>query len=154
MVSDLFNDQPIRAISLWQPWASAIALDRKHFETRGWGTTYRGPLAIHAAKRWCAECRAMHQGQWTANGFPSDLPFGAIVALVELTDCEPTVRVLREITPSEEVWGNYASGRFAWRLGNIRPLREPIPMKGKQGFWTLTPEEQAAVLAAVEDESQ
>lgn len=42
----------MRAISLWQPWASAIALGSKRIETRSWSTSYRGPLAIHAAKSW------------------------------------------------------------------------------------------------------
>jgi len=40
----------MKALSLWQPWASLIALDVKRIETRGWSTKYRGPLAIHAGK--------------------------------------------------------------------------------------------------------
>jgi hypothetical protein len=48
----------MRAISLWQPWASAIALRLKSNETRGWATTYRGPLAIHAALRFDGQQRA------------------------------------------------------------------------------------------------
>ncbi|MBP0020973.1 MAG: ASCH domain-containing protein, partial [Cyanobacteria bacterium SBLK] len=31
-----------KAISLWQPWASLIAMGRKKFETRHWSTDYRG----------------------------------------------------------------------------------------------------------------
>ena len=38
------------ALSLWQPYATLIALKAKQFETRGWATDYRGPLAVHAAK--------------------------------------------------------------------------------------------------------
>jgi hypothetical protein len=41
----------IKAISLWQPWASLMAAGVKLHETRHWWTSYRGPLAIHAAKR-------------------------------------------------------------------------------------------------------
>ena len=41
----------MRAISLWQPWASVVALGSKRIETRHWSTGHRGPLAIHAAKR-------------------------------------------------------------------------------------------------------
>jgi activating signal cointegrator 1 len=40
----------MRAISLWQPWASLIMTGAKTFETRGWETKYRGPLVIHASK--------------------------------------------------------------------------------------------------------
>lgn len=41
----------MKAISLWQPWASLIAAGVKSIETRGWPTNYRGQIAIHAAKR-------------------------------------------------------------------------------------------------------
>jgi hypothetical protein len=41
----------VKAISLWQPWASFIASGAKRIETRSWATSYRGPIAIHAAKR-------------------------------------------------------------------------------------------------------
>ena len=33
-----------------QPWAWAIAVAGKDVENRGWSTTYRGLLAIHAGK--------------------------------------------------------------------------------------------------------
>ena len=32
----------MRALSLTQPWATAIALGIKHWETRSWSTSYRG----------------------------------------------------------------------------------------------------------------
>jgi hypothetical protein len=41
----------VKAITLWQPWASLVALGVKSIETRSWSTSYRGPLAIHAAKK-------------------------------------------------------------------------------------------------------
>ena len=45
----------MRALSLWQPWASGIALGAKRIETRSWSTPYRVPIAIHAAKKWGGE---------------------------------------------------------------------------------------------------
>src|SRR5437868_804524 len=42
----------VKALSLWQRWASAMALGWKRIETRHWSLSYRGLLAIHAAKRW------------------------------------------------------------------------------------------------------
>jgi hypothetical protein len=41
----------VKALTLWQPWASLVALGVKSIETRSWSTSYRGPLAIHASKR-------------------------------------------------------------------------------------------------------
>ena len=49
----------IKAISLWQPWATAWVIGLKKAETRHWAPVtfldrvargYGGPLAIHAAK--------------------------------------------------------------------------------------------------------
>lgn len=41
----------MKALTLWQPWASLVALGVKTIETRSWSTKYRGPLAIHAAAK-------------------------------------------------------------------------------------------------------
>jgi hypothetical protein len=46
----------MRAITIYQPWASLIAVEAvnpgkgKSIETRSWYTSYRGLLAIHASK--------------------------------------------------------------------------------------------------------
>jgi len=40
----------MRAFTLTEPWATLVMIGAKSIETRGWATTYRGPLAIHAAK--------------------------------------------------------------------------------------------------------
>lgn len=39
----------MKAITIWQPWASMLAHRVKTYETRSWVTAYRGPIAIHAA---------------------------------------------------------------------------------------------------------
>lgn len=44
----------MKAISLWQPWASLIACEAKPFETRSWAPPrdlIGQPIAIHAAKK-------------------------------------------------------------------------------------------------------
>lgn len=41
----------MKAITIWQPWASLLAIGAKQYETRSWETKYRGPIAIHAAKK-------------------------------------------------------------------------------------------------------
>lgn len=44
----------MRAITLWQPWASAIAAGLKHVETRSWAPPQKlldQRIAIHAARR-------------------------------------------------------------------------------------------------------
>ena len=40
----------MKALSLWQPWASLVAFGEKKVETRIWKTSYRGPIAIASTK--------------------------------------------------------------------------------------------------------
>ena len=132
------NRGKMRAISLWQPWATAIALGVKRIETRGWETPIRGRIAIHAAKRWDLAQRQFASEEWRAGRLPppSALPFGAIVATVELVDCVRT-RDVSDLSDLEREYGDYAYGRFAWILADIKPLAVPIPFKGAQGFFNV-----------------
>ena len=80
----------MRALSLYQPWASLIVYGHKRIETRSWSTTYRGTLLIHASKatRWMPDFpRLLHDA-----GLPdamTDLPTpcGAVLGSVEVVDC-------------------------------------------------------------------
>jgi activating signal cointegrator 1 len=54
----------MKALSLWQPWATLVAIGAKRLETRGyWPYAYRGDLAIHAARRWTQELRALCESE-------------------------------------------------------------------------------------------
>jgi activating signal cointegrator 1 len=74
----------IKAISLHQPWASLIARGYKKYETRSWPTSYRGPIAIHAAKKFLHVPQLL---QLLGKKEKSDFPLGAVVAIADLTDC-------------------------------------------------------------------
>ncbi len=41
----------MKAITIWQPWTSLLVCGAKQYETRGWATTYRGSIALHAAMK-------------------------------------------------------------------------------------------------------
>ena len=41
----------MKAISLWQPWASLMAAGAKHNETRSWRTCHFGDLVVCSAKK-------------------------------------------------------------------------------------------------------
>jgi len=95
----------MKALTLWQPWASAVAVGAKRIETRAWSTDYRGPLAIHAAKtkRGVMELAgrsvvamppAWRAALAPALGSPEahqllTLPVGAVVAVAHLVDVVP-----------------------------------------------------------------
>ena len=152
----------MKTISLWQPWASAIAVGAKRIETRGWYTGYRGPLAIHAAKR-CVKAEMIEFGcSWLWRGalaFMGDrplhqvLPFGTIVAICELVDCRPTESFSVEeldrerwqpgtIKSPHNFWterdmGDFHPGRWGWILDHVTSLTYPLPYKGMQGFFDV-----------------
>lgn len=92
----------IRMLTLWQPWASLIAKRLKRFETRSWSTSYRGLIAIHAAKRPVNKDEvlpiryAVGGGGCTHEELAAidecleathKLPLGCVVAIAELTGC-------------------------------------------------------------------
>ena len=148
----------LKALSLWQPWASAIVCGWKRIETRHWATEYRGLLAIHAAKtrRGLKDYRALLDGYGLVSpaGIPhfghdelEDLPFGKIVAVVRLVDCVPTERLMDtdlRYLPSraEQFYGDYGPGRYGWILEDASPLPEPIPYKGTQGLFEIDTEKR------------
>lgn len=155
----------MKALSLWQPWASAIALGAKTIETRHWKTPYRGPIAIHAAqrrnRRELADIEQMPEfaaAFWDPcdkfRPFAEELPFGALVATANLVDIRPSDKFsieelctarMRVGAPEHLTWcecqmGNFNLGRFGWVLADIAPLIEPIPFKGGQGLFNVPDE--------------
>lgn len=128
-------------LSLWQPWAMLIAIGAKEYETRHWNTSYRGELVIHAAKKRDAETlAALHtlQESGVLARMPqrwSPLHFGCALCIVTLTDCIPTEIIRESLSVQERAFGNYSSGRYAWKLENVRAFPQPIPIRGQQGLW-------------------
>jgi len=130
----------IKAISLWQPWASLVAYGVKEYETRHWSAQYRGLLAIHAAKRWTLEEREAWRGFQRNYGMYTDqisdpLPLGAVVCVVRLVKVVSTNSLKNSLSLHELAFGNYAFGRYAWKLEMVKRFDEPIPAKGAQSLW-------------------
>jgi hypothetical protein len=147
----------LKCISLWQPHASAVALELKRNETRGRSTKYRGTLGIHAAQKWGIElelltCDLVVEHPQIAQSFrPFYLdgevgyrfPHGCLVAVADLVECHPTELIRSELSPVERSLGNYDDGRFAWVFENVRRFPEPVPMRGHQGFFYADVSESA-----------
>jgi len=66
-----------------------------------------------------------------------NLPFGKVVAVVEIYDCVGTEKLGPQPIGSERLFGDYAPGRFAWLTRNPRRLVKPIPVVGRQFFFDL-----------------
>lgn len=153
----------MKAITLWQPWASLLACGAKEFETRSWETNYRGPIAIHASQKPFNTCTWPDRELYLfaeALHLPDiysfyTLPYGCVVATAELVVCHEIVKDgfgrihagkqinhINQITDygklikgNELLFGDWTPGRFAWEFKNMTMLQKPIPVKGKQGLW-------------------
>lgn len=140
----------MRALSLYQPWASLVCMGLKKTETRSWQTSYRGLLAIHAARAWTPDQReAMDRFRGLFEGYSFDgLPRGkCVLAVAELVDCYRFGPNERGVDEADFHCGDFAEGRYGWRLKNVRPLRSPLELNGQRGLWVLSQETAEQVLA-------
>lgn len=142
----------MKAISLWQPWASLIAVGAKPFETRDWAPP-RGligqRIAIHSAKRkpdavtvadlsrFCempplplgvVVCTAVLRGAYLCGCFDNHL-----TRVIQVAEARPGSPPRHLIEPDE--FGDYSPSRWAWALDDIEVFAAPIPARGAQGFW-------------------
>jgi hypothetical protein len=178
----------MKAISLWQPYASLIACGAKPFETRDWAPPREligQTIAIHAAKKIDSAsidfAEALTYGQFDAQplceglsdkleasmeGTPDELmgkfgqaafPTGCVVAIARLDaafklgetaqgTARPAASVVERMTsrPMPECFtvryddfGDYAVGRWVWLLREVKPLKPPVRVVGRQGFFDL-----------------
>lgn len=156
-MGDLFPLEPtmMPVISLHQPWASLCFVAdpdlRKMNETRHWAFPERllgVDLAIHAAMKLGPIEPALDRLCATAFGgdYANVLPRGAIIGIVKLSACRVTAAVRDVTTEADRIAGNFddftmvkgiARQRFAWRLEPQRALSQPLPAKGRQGWWQV-----------------
>jgi hypothetical protein len=140
----------MKILSLWEPWATWMALRYKKWETRSWTTSYRGLLAIHAAKNTSAikdgtpeeHAEEILEIAGLKVEIPREWPLGKIVAVVDLHDCVSTE--IAKPDKMESILGNYMPERYAWQTRNLR-LVKPFPFRGMQGLKPLPPEIEKAL---------
>lgn len=130
-----------KALTLWQPWASAIAFAGKDIENRPGRTHYRGPLAIHAGKTLVLDdLTQLRRGAKGARKRPLiDLikagrrryrcapeeyaETSQIVAIAMVVDC---------VESCSSPW--WDREQFGWVISGVVPI-EPIHYKGARGLW-------------------
>jgi len=151
----------MKALSLWQPWATLVVAGAKRWETRSW--KWRGPIplriAIHASANAPRDVAAatdperFRQTLRTLGMDPLTLETGAILGVVTVTACLPTPEVRDLLPPDELAFGDYGPGRWAWRLLEPAVLPRPVRCKGALGLWDLTWEVEKAVLLQLGDDA-
>ena len=124
----------MKALSVRQPWAWAIARGHKRVENRSWTTAHRGHLLIHASMR--VDLDAFASPLVRDSGWDPDDPvaaIGAIIAAVELTGmCAATVGAPDAVCDCG-IWAE--PGSYHWWLRSPRVLDRPVLALGRLGLW-------------------
>lgn len=149
----------MKALTIWQPWATLIVNGLKPFEFRRWAApkVFVGrPLMIHAAAR-AVDRQDVHglllslqQGKPTSVEGASERQKAETVAFLERLLDDPS------LAPRSVCLGHVLLGgprraidlfgtshdpdeidpdMWAWPMLGPQPLPEPIPAVGKQGLW-------------------
>lgn len=150
----------MKALTIHEPFAWAIAAGHKPVENRTWETKHRGPLAIHASKQkpdpedidFVTDCAFgapeldIPQAEWDAHR-------ARIVAALR-PGCVLAVAMVERMIDSADLLPKkkreWFCGPVAWLLdADVRRLREPLPVKGAQGLWDLSEADEVAVREAI-----
>jgi hypothetical protein len=149
----------MKALTIWQPWASLIMIGAKPFEFRGWDYRYRDHslknqlIVIHAGARpvkhdevfdllkrlgsdrdmtglVVEKARPLLERLLAAHKCQL-LPLAAGLGTVRL-GCPRNAGPIFGGLPHDSDRGDF---NYAWPLTEIQPFDAPIPMRGAQGFW-------------------
>jgi hypothetical protein len=114
----------MRALSVRQPWAWAIAQSIKTVENCSWRTLRRGPLVIHANKSW-RSCPGHYSELLPGLPPVKQLDSGALVGVVKVSDCVPVADVTGD---------PFATGPWCWTLCSAVEI-QPVPFRGQVGLF-------------------
>ena len=141
----------MRALSIQQPWAYCITHGSKRVENRTWSTAYRGPLLIHAGKRYQTGMGALIHADSPEVDVEGMLhaPRGAIVGVCRLVDCfGPQAEQFQPRFPSDQrIWSDPI--QFKFLLTEVQAFADPIPWKGALGFFDVPDDVVASALATL-----
>ena len=129
-------NETMKALSIKQPWAWLIVNGYKDVENRSFPINLRGKIYVHAGKKvdndgaiWLWENRerlgiqaCMPEWVEICNSWEQ----GAIIGEAEIIDCRCDYE-------PKSLWAE--SGMWQWHLANPIAYKEPIPCKGKLGFF-------------------
>jgi hypothetical protein len=152
--------EPVPAISLRQPWATAVLFYDKDVENRSrWPFKHRGPLVIHASKSIprrddlelfvkCAREEGVEDellDMFSTGSYPSSFPFGYIVGVADLADVFGPEDELADDHPVfASPWAS-EEAKYWLYLKDVMPVK-PVPFKGFVGMFKV-PYDVAACLA-------
>lgn len=151
----------MKALTLKQPWAWAVACAGKDVENRSWrppDSLLGQRIAIHAGLSFdhdgdLAICHLAPPN--VAIPGPADHVRGAVVAVATLAGWVRgdgqfyLMRGVDTFLPIASSRSPWFFGLYGWMLIDVVALPEPVPCKGAQGLWDLPPDIEQAVLRQV-----
>lgn len=159
----------MKALVLYQPFATLMQIGVKTIETRSRPWLYRGDVAICAAAsalrcdvpdEWIPALRRLWEFRALIPDMPDvpdvrdlylALPRKVCVCVVRKTGCLDISLEPPAISDVERDCGNYNLSpnyprRFAYPTDQLRPIRPPVPVLGRQGPFELSTDEESKVL--------
>jgi hypothetical protein len=148
----------MRALTIWQPWASLIMLGAKPYEFRRWNYALRAPglagqrIVIHAGSRPIhrAEVRdIIARVNDHISSLDKAIALPLLDRLMQAHRCQGVLplacglgtAILGTPISVTALFNSPADSdridhhMWAWPLTAIERLDEPVPMRGAQGFW-------------------
>lgn len=142
----------MKAVTVQQPYASAIFRLGKDIENRGWVSNHRGLLAIHAGLQYAgpdamSKIRSICDGARALDGFfkHAMMNRGVIIGVVDLAGAYR----LKDHNAAE--FGRWATGPVCWKLQRPRELPHPIVQLGAQQLWTVPEPHERLIMAQLDE---
>lgn len=155
----MMGERELKALTIWQPWASLIMLGFKRYEFRPWAaprSLIGQRIVIHAgARKWrddevlsiitgeSQSCWPLNPASYAAEQMgdlldnlrrgKTTLPLSAGLGTVLLG----TPKTARELAPDDD---NVEPRMWGWPVSEPEAFPEPIASRGAQGFWNWAPE--------------
>lgn len=157
----------LRALSLVQPWGSAILEMGKDIENRPWAPPQHligKRFAIHAGAKLDKHdaCNLLNKIKESRASYPQRAILGTVelVGYVRMDGIYPTplfddgelqrcgLNAAQVDAAVQSRWAATGSP-FLWVLRAPQVLSEPIPMKGSLGLWRVPADAEAKIIAAL-----
>jgi len=147
----------MRALTLIQPWAWAIAHAGKRVENREWqppDSLFGQRVAIHAGKKFDDRALVWIREETSAQ-VPTKEEFvhGAIECVATLRGCIALKNfcgrgngLLTQQEICEAIDSPWFGGPVGWVLADVVALSCPVPCRGAQGLWTLPDDVETEVM--------
>lgn len=136
--------QVLRGLTLYQPWAYAVATGLKTVENRKWkpSAAFLPPqaelwIAIHAGATYDLAGELFLQKHGVALLKEPSRVKGAILGIGRLVSC---------VTQSDHPM---FFGPWGWNLDQLQALATPICVKGQMSLWELEPAHEAQLRALI-----